>query len=189
MAADGTLLWESPAAVHMLGYEYEQFKGRNIFELLHPEDLEQVQMQFAEILRESGNVVHGSFRLKHANGNWRWVEGIGTNLLNEPSVNAIVINYRDVTERRGAEEKLRASEETYRYLFANHPHPMWIYDLKTLAFLEVNDAAIEKYGYSRAEFLQMTLKDIRPADELPSLMENLAKNVRSWNIQRAGITA
>ena len=175
LAADGTLLWESPAATHMLGYEYEQFKGHNIFELLHSEDLEQVQMQFAEILREPGNVVHGSFRLKHADDSWRWVEGIGTNLLREPSVQAIVINYRDVTQRREAEERLRTSEETYRYLFANHSHPMWIYDLKTLAFLEVNDAAIAKYGYSRSEFLQMTLKDIRPADQLSLLAENLAQ--------------
>ncbi|NOT05403.1 MAG: PAS domain S-box protein [Anaerolineales bacterium] len=82
---------------------------------------------------------------------------------------------QELVARKQADEKLRASEETYRYLFANHPHPMWIYDLKTLAFLEVNDAAIEKYGYSRAEFLQMSIKDIRPVEELPPLMENLAK--------------
>ncbi len=175
LAEDGTLLWENPAATNMLGYVYDQYKGSNLFELLHPDDLERVQTQFAELLGKPGKVAHSSFRLKHSNGSWRWAEGVGTNLLHEPSVGAVVINYRDVTERVLADEKLQKSEETYRYLFANHPHPMWIYDLKTLAFLEVNDAAIAKYGYSRAEFLQMTIKDIRPVEELSHLMENLAQ--------------
>ena len=82
---------------------------------------------------------------------------------------------RNINERKITEKKLSESEETYRYLFLNHPHPMWIYDLKTLAFLEVNEAAIAKYGYSRAEFLRMSIKDIRPEIELRRLMENLAQ--------------
>ncbi len=52
-------------------------------------------------------------------------------------------------------------QQMYRYLFENHSEPMWIYDLETLRFLEVNDAAIRRYGYSHEEFLQMTLQDIR----------------------------
>ena len=64
--------------------------------------------------------------------------------------------------RSEAERALRESEEKYRYMFANNPQPMWIYDLESLAFLEVNSAAIHHYGYSREEFLSMTLKDIRP---------------------------
>ncbi len=58
--------------------------------------------------------------------------------------------------------------------FAHHPQPMWIYDLATLAFLDVNQAAIKEYGYSRAEFLAMTLKDIRPAHEIPRLEKVLS---------------
>jgi PAS domain S-box-containing protein len=58
---------------------------------------------------------------------------------------------------------LAESENQYRLLFLNNPQPMWIYDLETLAFLEVNEAAISHYGYTREEFLQMTLKDIRPS--------------------------
>ncbi|MDT8321382.1 MAG: PAS domain S-box protein, partial [Xanthomonadales bacterium] len=59
--------------------------------------------------------------------------------------------------------------------FHNHPDPMWVYDTESLKFLEVNEAAILKYGYSRQKFLTMTLEDIRPAEEIPALR----KNVRS----------
>jgi len=65
---------------------------------------------------------------------------------------------------------LDESEASYRYLFESNPHPMWIYDCKTLAFLLVNDAAIEHYGYSQQEFLAMTIKDIRPSEDIPSLV-------------------
>jgi PAS domain S-box-containing protein len=61
--------------------------------------------------------------------------------------------------------KLKESEDYYRYLFAHNPSPMWIYDTDTLHFLQVNDAALHLYGYSREEFLQLTLEDLRPAIE------------------------
>jgi hypothetical protein len=70
-------------------------------------------------------------------------------------------------------EKLAENEEKYRLLFENNPNPMWIYDLETLNFLEVNRAAIEHYGYTREEFLAMTLKDIRPQEDIPKLLENI----------------
>ncbi len=72
-------------------------------------------------------------------------------------------------------------EKKYQYLFENNPQPLWIYDLETLAFLEVNNAAIEQYGYSREEFLNMTLKDIRPPDDVESLLDDVARTTRELN--------
>ena len=65
--------------------------------------------------------------------------------------------------------------EAFRLLFQHHPTPMWVYDLKTLAFLDVNDAAVEKYGYTREEFLSMTLKDIRPPEDVPRLLNDVTR--------------
>ncbi len=61
--------------------------------------------------------------------------------------------------------------EVYRFLFEQNPTPMWIYEIGTLRFLDVNEAAIRHYGYARAEFLSMTIADIRPAEDLPRLKE------------------
>jgi PAS domain S-box-containing protein len=80
---------------------------------------------------------------------------------------------RDITEKKSAEELLKKSEEQYKYLFENNPHPMWIYDTKTLSFLMVNNTAINVYGYSEAEFLKMTLKDIRPNEDWADLEEDV----------------
>ena len=82
----------------------------------------------------------------------------------------------DITRRKHVEEELRESEQKYRLLFEDNPHPMWVYDLETLNFLEVNQAAIKKYGFSRDEFLNMNLKDIRPASEMEKLMENVKQD-------------
>ena len=107
LEADGSLLWESPSTIRNLGYVPGEFVGRNIFEMMHPEDLEWTREAFAKLLQEPGARQRGIFRLRRADGAWRWVEAIATNLLNEASVNAIVINYRDITEQKQAEIELQ----------------------------------------------------------------------------------
>ena len=82
-------------------------------------------------------------------------------------------------------EDLRRSEASHRAIFEANPHPMWVYDLETLAFLAVNEAAIRHYGYSRREFLAMTIKDIRPPADVPRLLENVARI--SGGLDEAGV--
>jgi PAS domain S-box-containing protein len=81
-----------------------------------------------------------------------------------------VVVFADITSTYRAEQALRESEQRYRTLFDANPHPMWVYDLETLGFLTVNDAAVAHYGYSREEFLAMTISQIRPAEDVEPML-------------------
>jgi PAS domain S-box-containing protein len=79
----------------------------------------------------------------------------------------------ELAERERAESALQTSEHSYRFLFEKNPEPMWIYDIDSLSFLQVNDTACEHYGYSRQQWLDMTVKDIRPPEDVPALIQSV----------------
>jgi len=89
-------------------------------------------------------------------------------------------NYAREAARKQAEAALREGEERYRQMFQANPQPMWVYDVATLAFLAVNDAAVAHYGWSREEFLAMTIADIRPAEEVPALRGYLEQKGKDY---------
>src|SRR5882672_908706 len=86
-----------------------------------------------------------------------------------------VVVFHDMTERKRVEEALRQSEQRYHLLFDSNPQPVWVYDVKSLAILDVNHSAVRNYGYSREEFLSLTIKDIRPPEDVPALLESAVK--------------
>jgi PAS domain S-box-containing protein len=87
-------------------------------------------------------------------------------------VNGLIASVkRELRERERAEAAEVATSRSYRLLFERNPNPMWVYDAETLGFLAVNDAAVEAYGYSRDEFLAMTIEDIRPPEDVAALHE------------------
>jgi PAS domain S-box-containing protein len=93
-----------------------------------------------------------------------------------PSVISQVLNRQQlIKEREQMQETVRESEERYRRLFESNPHPMWVFDIETLSFLAVNDATVHHYGYSREEFLEMSLEDIRPPEDVPRLINTLSE--------------
>lgn len=285
--SDGNLFYSSPSVTNLLGYSEEELSSTLVFELIHPDDVPGCIEQMQQIIDAPGKSVYHQQRLLHKDGRWIWAEGTVTNLLNDPSIRALVSNFRDITERKKFEEKqalfasivnssddaifsrtidgiitswnhgaektfgyssneiigkhnsilipphlqneeneimekihkgedvdhyetqrikkdgkviyvlftispikdslgniigvskisrditerkktedlLIKSEKQYRHLFENNPMPMWVINLTTFDFLDVNQAAISHYGYSREEFLSMTAVDIRPEEE------------------------
>lgn len=105
----------------------------------------------------------------------RVIEGIGLPVMVVYPIATIALGWllANRLQRENASHAIRESEKKYRLLFESNPLPMWVYDMETLAFLSVNDAAVVKYGYSREEFLRMTIKDIRPAEDVLKILENV----------------
>jgi PAS domain S-box-containing protein len=91
---------------HLLGYEDHEILGHSLFEFVHPREVEAARRVFAEALSSPNHEMGGELRFRHKNGNWIWLEGFSQNLLHEPSVRAIVLNYRDVSQRKETEKQL-----------------------------------------------------------------------------------
>jgi PAS domain S-box-containing protein len=91
------------------------------------------------------------------------------------NIREVIATLHDVTRTHEQTTALAEREQSFRLLFMSNPLPMWVYDLESLAFLEVNDAAIDQYGYSRSEFLAMRLTDIRPAEDVRRLIDELSQ--------------
>jgi PAS domain S-box-containing protein len=155
----------SPSIRALLGFSPEEWRNRPAFELIHPDDIAAVAEALAAGLehRDTGEPLR--FRVRHADGSWRMFEGTDTNLLDNEAVRGIVVNLRDITDACVAEDALRRSEAQYRLLFESNPCPLAVFDRDTLRFVSVNTAAVRTYGYSREEFLAMSVTDIRPADD------------------------
>ncbi len=169
---EGVVLSVNQAVIRLTGYAAEEIVGRNLRDLLPPKHHPTFDRYLADIQRDGA--AGGLMTVLTKSGESRVWEYQNT-LRTEGVLRPIVRGYaRDITDQRRAESALRASEERYRLLFLSNPHPMWVYDLETLRFLAVNDAAVRHYGYAREEFLAMTIADIRPSEDLPRLFENVA---------------
>jgi PAS domain S-box-containing protein len=165
VSVNGTILYESPALTRVLGYAVEERTDRAFFELVHPDDLPDVTNRFAQLLQQPVGTVSAQFRYRHKDGTWRWMEGTGQNLLAEPGVQAIVANYRDITERKQAEEVLRQSEEKYRMLVEQASEGIFVADADG-NHIEVNSRGSEMLGYTRAEILRLKISDLLEPGEL-----------------------
>lgn len=102
-------------------------------------------------------------------------------LLEASTPQYILLAIQDITDQKSAQRTLEKIASQYRLLFQSNPMPMWIYDLESLAFLLVNEAAQRQYGYSEEEFLKLTLKDIRPPEDVPRLLEDIANTSATLN--------
>jgi len=153
----GEILYDAePATFRNLGYASGELTGRNAFDLIHPQDAGHLRKSLAELLHKPGTTRSAQLRIRHKDGSWQWMEGTATNLLNEPSVQAIVINARDITERMQAEAKLRQSEERFSKAFLASPAAITIATLAEGRFIDANESFLHLMGYSREEIIGRT---------------------------------
>jgi PAS domain S-box-containing protein len=187
LSKEAVFLYNSPSVERVLGHDPKNLTGKIAFDFVHPEDVAHVQEGFETGLKHPERTITLEFRFRHSDGTWRFLEAVGQNRLGEPEIAAVVVNSRDITDRKQAEESLRENEKQYRLIFDGNPTPMWVFDQETLAFLEVNDAALRHYGYSRDEFLAMNIAEVRPPEEVPAMIEYLHKLIATGRIATTGL--
>ena len=164
----GNVLDANPAACRLHGLVHDQLVGMNVWALVPPEYRSTVarpdQLVDGEV---EGYSLHSSGRSIPVS-----IRSSSISYMGRP---ALLLQVRDITERRKAEEALRESESRYRLLFDCNPQPMWVYELGTRRFMAINEEALRLYRYSREEFLLMETVDSilaqpgQPQSDLPRL--------------------
>ncbi|MFN2544069.1 MAG: PAS domain S-box protein [Actinomycetota bacterium] len=173
-ALDGTVVSWNAAAERIYGYSAAEMLGRSIFEIVPPELEGEVHDILA--LVACGERIENTETVRvHKDGRHIRVSLTVSPIRDDDGVvtGASVIA-RDVTGVARTREAMRLSDERYRVLFEQHPVPMWVYDPQTLGFLSVNEAAVSHYGYSRHEFKSLTIKDIRPDEDVDRLVTSIS---------------
>jgi PAS domain S-box-containing protein len=182
--------------VFMVGDTYKQLFGYDIVNayppgdlwesIIHPEDRERVLEKLSALIREGvASKWEDEYRLKKSNGQYAYVHDRGY-IIYSPEHRPIrmIGAIQDITVRKRSEETILASEEKYRQIFYKNPYPTWIFELDTLRIVEVNDAAVEKYGYEKSEFYRLTMRELHPSGEGELFVESIRSQEPEVNVER-----
>ncbi|WP_166397042.1 PAS domain S-box protein [Rubrobacter marinus] len=155
--AGGTIRYQSPAVERILGHRPEDMVGNSAFDYVHPEDARTVAEAFTEALSRAEQA-RVEYRFLHADGSWRYLESAATDLLSDPSVRGVVVNSRDVTERKEAEEALRYQSQLNKTITDNAASCLFMMDVMGCPTF-MNPAAEAATGYTLEELRGRTLHD------------------------------
>jgi len=148
------VLYTSPSTKNILGHDNSELVGRSMFEFMHPQDISGIFEIFQGLLKSPGAITHAICRMQRKDGSWRWMEGSGHNLLHDPAIGAIVINYRDITERK-------LSQEQFEQVVEFSPVANIMINKEGKIQL-VNKTTETLFGYSREELLKMKIENLVP---------------------------
>ena len=178
VGADGAILYVSPPAQEFCGFSSDELVATSVFFWIHPEDTLSAQKHFQELCEFSGAAAIGECRCLCKNGQWKWIEFTATNRLDDPSVHAIVINLRDISERKKSEQALRQFEA----IVESSIDGIFSVDLEG-SITSWNPAAQKIFGGSEAEMLGKDFKTLFPANSLKASGEFNAKILRGKGIE------
>ncbi|HUS03110.1 MAG TPA: PAS domain-containing protein [Chitinophagaceae bacterium] len=129
VSAEGNILYTSGSIKNVLGYTPEELEGLGIAPFLHPEDIDYFMKNFQEFIKDPGGQIVLNYRVKHKDGSWAWLETIGVNHLQTPNINALVGNFRNITDRKNAEEKLKENEARLKLALEAGEIGVWDWDV------------------------------------------------------------
>lgn len=177
---DTRLTFVNDAYARFYGSTPAEMIGRSFLEHINPQTIDAVKARLQQMTENPAPSVT-SFPWVSPAGHTYWIEWVDQGILDDDGT---VIEFqaagRDITHLKEIERALRVQQERYRSLFEFNPLPMWVYERESLRFLEVNKAAIERYGYTRDEFLSMSITEIRPTSQLPRLQEAIQLDTQGF---------
>jgi diguanylate cyclase (GGDEF)-like protein/PAS domain S-box-containing protein len=166
---DGTLRYTSPAFGRLLGYDPEKVVGKmNVLEYVHPDDLPHVLEEIEKVFSGVGIASNkAEYRFRHADGSWRWMESMGTYLLDDPGTNGMMVTSRDITKRKESEERLRRAEERYRSLVERVPAVVYVQEVGipgSPMYMSPKIEALTGYSPEECRDRDMRWRMVHPAD-------------------------
>ena len=164
---EGTIIYENPAIEQAIGLKPEERLGASVFERIHLDDVKIVTDAFSKLWQDPDTAAQkAEIRLRHKDGKWRTFEATGTNLVRDSAIEAVIVNLRDITNRKQVEQKLRASEERFRALIESSLDVVTIVDAKgTVLFQSPNYTSLWGRDPS-GEVGKDMFKDVHP-DDIP----------------------
>ena len=132
ISAEGNVLYSSDSVENVLGYKPEEIQGASPEGFIHPDDLSFFMEQFLSLLQKPGEQVTLEYRIKHKNGSWVWIEATGTNYLHDPRIQAIVGNFRNITERKHQEERQQLLNAVSEKLVSSLDHQLTLQEIAQL---------------------------------------------------------
>lgn len=147
--SEGIITYLSPSGYRMLGYQPGELTGQLVVGIIHPDDVEYMLTSLFSVMNKPGNTISVRLRMKHKNGEWRWMEGEGSNMIDEPAIGALVTNFRDITERKLAEDEIKELNESLEKKVKE----------RTLELQELNKD-MESFNYTVAHDLRAPLRVI-----------------------------
>lgn len=179
---DTTVAYVNDAYCKYFGKSREEIIGKTFIDLTDLSERERIYIRLKEVLSNPAPKVE-EYRLTDVAGNVRWISWVDHGIVNDnDEVTMVQAIGRDITHIKRIEEALEIERERYQLLFDESPLPLLVYDVDTLQYLDVNESATATYGYTRDEFLTMTLMDLRPSNEI----ERLATALQNQNAVQDG---
>lgn len=165
LAADALIFYASRPVTRLLGYALDEVVGHRVFDFVHPDDRERVSWVYASCLDRPGMAQTAEFRFRHKDDRWLHLEAAMVSRLDDPAIGAVVVNYRDISARRRAEQALQESEERFRAVFESALVGVASVDLSGRV-IDVNHAVVVMSGLPREELCGRSLSDLAHPDDL-----------------------
>lgn len=170
------ITYVNPAAEKFVGLKGKEIIGSKIFDYLHHDDIDHITSLFKTFFRDTkASVPQVEIRIRHIDGTWHHVEAMGTNLVQGNIVEAVIVNLRDVTDRKRAEQALKEAELRFRTIFDSASDGILIAQPDGKKFLSANHKICKILGYPREEITRLGVADIHPEESVPYVYEQFSK--------------